>query len=159
MRMCSLSCSAGPCRRGRRGRSSTNAWRSGSTVISVGLRRCTCEGGFGGFCNHEAAWRSDRRAPLAFVGQEADTTGTAARVCGDVPVSATALELLAGVAADLAIGDPRWMPHPIRGFGWLAQRLEWLAECLPQRRVAGVVFWMSAVGLAGAAVWASMILL
>jgi len=74
-------------------------------------------------------------------------------------VSVTAVELLAGVAADLAMGDPRWLPHPIRGFGWLAQRLERVGECLPQRRVAGVVFWMSAVSLAGATVWASMILL
>ena len=33
-------------------------------------------------------------------------------------------QILAAVALDLALGDPRWLPHPVRGIGWLAARLE-----------------------------------
>ena len=33
-------------------------------------------------------------------------------------------QILAAVALDLLLGDPRWLPHPVRGIGWLAQRLE-----------------------------------
>lgn len=32
---------------------------------------------------------------------------------------------------DLAIGDPRWIPHPVRAIGWLAARLE---KCLRRGR-------------------------
>ena len=47
---------------------------------------------------------------------------------------ATLPELLFGVALDLAIGDPRWLPHPVRAFGWLVVRLErlWRATRLPE---------------------------
>ena len=62
---------------------------------------------------------------------------------------ATVAELLLGVALDLAVGDPRWMPHPIRGLGWLIVRLErlWRASRLPLR-IAGALFWLSTVGVA-----------
>jgi len=58
-------------------------------------------------------------------------------------------ELLAGVALDLAIGDPRWFPHPVRGFGWLAAQLErfWRWTNLPPR-LAGVLFCLTSVGAA-----------
>jgi adenosylcobinamide-phosphate synthase len=58
-------------------------------------------------------------------------------------------ELAAGVGLDLALGDPRWLPHPVRGFGWLVVRLEtfWRATGL-QPRVAGVLFSISAIGIA-----------
>jgi adenosylcobinamide-phosphate synthase len=39
-------------------------------------------------------------------------------------VSIAPYELLAGVSLDLLLGDPRWFPHPVRGFGWLATHLE-----------------------------------
>ena len=70
---------------------------------------------------------------------------------------ATLTELLCGVALDLAVGDPRWVPHPVRGFGWLVVRLErlWRASRLPLR-VAGVVFWLTAVGTATLVVGATM---
>jgi adenosylcobinamide-phosphate synthase len=57
--------------------------------------------------------------------------------------------LIAGVALDLAIGDPQWLPHPVRGFGWLATRLEGLFRRtrLPARS-AGVFFWCTSVGAA-----------
>src|SRR5258706_7529580 len=66
--------------------------------------------------------------------------------------------MLAGVALDLAIGDPRWVPHPVRGFGWLAAHFErlWRATGLPLR-AAGVLFWFSATALAGGLVWVTVV--
>jgi adenosylcobinamide-phosphate synthase len=58
-------------------------------------------------------------------------------------------ELIAGVGLDLALGDPRWLPHPVRGFGrfvTLAERV-WRATGLPLR-LSGILFWISTVGLA-----------
>lgn len=67
-------------------------------------------------------------------------------------------ELLLGVALDLAIGDPRWLPHPVRAFGWLAVRLErlWRAAPLPIK-FAGVFFCLTAVGIAGLLVAATVL--
>ena len=66
-------------------------------------------------------------------------------------------ELLAGVGLDLVIGDPRWFPHPIRGFGWSAVQMEsfWRATRLPLRW-AGVCFTLSAVLSACAVVWSTL---
>ena len=69
----------------------------------------------------------------------------------------TATELLAGVALDLAIGDPPWLPHPVRGIGWLAGVCEGpvRASGLPLR-LAGVLFWMLVVSGCTALVWATV---
>jgi adenosylcobinamide-phosphate synthase len=66
-------------------------------------------------------------------------------------------EVLAGVALDLALGDPQWFPHPVRGLGWLAQRLErfWRWTGLPLR-VAGAMYWATAVGVACGVVWVTV---
>ena len=54
-------------------------------------------------------------------------------------------ELAAGGGLDLALGDPRWFPHPVRGFGWLVVRLETFWRATPFRpRSAGVLFTISA---------------
>src|SRR5882762_3300298 len=62
-------------------------------------------------------------------------------------------EILAGVALDLALGDPRWLPHPIRAFGRMAEFAErlWRGTGLPLR-FSGVLFWLSVVSLAVAIV-------
>ena len=66
-------------------------------------------------------------------------------------------ELLAGVALDLMLGDPRWLPHPIRALGWFATVAErfWRSTGIPLR-VAGVFFWFSVVGVAGFTVWLTL---
>ncbi len=66
-------------------------------------------------------------------------------------------ELLAGVVLDLAIGDPQWLPHPVRGIGWLAKVSErfWRGAGLPLR-VAGCFFWVFVVGISGLLVWATL---
>lgn len=63
-------------------------------------------------------------------------------------------ELVAGVALDLAIGDPPWLPHPVRGIGWLAGVCERLlrASGLPLR-LAGLLFWVLVVSSCTALVW------
>jgi len=35
-----------------------------------------------------------------------------------------AITLTAAYLLDLAIGDPRWMPHPVRGMGWMIAKME-----------------------------------
>jgi adenosylcobinamide-phosphate synthase len=63
-------------------------------------------------------------------------------------VFVTARELLTGVALDLAIGDPQWLPHPVRGLGWLASKSEkfWRAARVSPR-LAGVFFWITNVAV------------
>lgn len=87
--------------------------------------------------------------------------------------------LLLAVLLDRWIGDPRWLPHPVIGMGWLISRMEsvirrivaafrlkgkWslrLAGCLFPLSVVGSVYGL-AVGLVslvnGFSVWASWIL-
>ena len=71
----------------------------------------------------------------------------------------TALELLAGVGLDLALGDPQWLPHPVRAIGWWAARLERALKGMAPRRFAGVLFWILTVTPSAAFVWGSIALL
>jgi len=65
-----------------------------------------------------------------------------------------ARELLAGVALDLAVGDPQWMPHPVRGIGWFARNCERVFRAtLWPLRVAGLLFWVVVVGSFTLLVW------
>lgn len=69
----------------------------------------------------------------------------------------TTRELAAGVALDLALGDPQWLPHPVRAVGWFARVAERLlrATRLPLR-IAGAIFWLLVVGTFTAIVWATV---
>ncbi|MBS3762029.1 MAG: cobalamin biosynthesis protein CobD, partial [Planctomycetes bacterium] len=50
------------------------------------------------------------------------------------------LQILAAMASDLLLGDPRWVPHPVRLVGWAANRLEVpLRRVIPGERIAGTV--------------------
>ena len=53
--------------------------------------------------------------------------------------------LIGAVALDLIIGDPAWIPHPIRGIGWLIAKGEKLLRALfPTRlRLAGKILAVS----------------
>ncbi len=64
-------------------------------------------------------------------------------------------QLLCGVALDLAVGDPRWLPHPVRGIGWLINRLEPIYRHLPLR-LGGVLLWLSVVGATAGVVWLTL---
>jgi adenosylcobinamide-phosphate synthase len=64
-------------------------------------------------------------------------------------------QILVAVGLDLALGDPRWLPHPVRGIGWLAWRLEALTRrWLGDTRTAGAVAALAIYALAGGVVWA-----
>ncbi|MBI3312277.1 MAG: cobalamin biosynthesis protein CobD [Candidatus Omnitrophica bacterium] len=73
------------------------------------------------------------------------------------PVS---VKIAAAYAADLTVGDPRWLPHPVRGLGWMIRHGEaFLRRHLKQERLAGGVL---AAGVCGAvllistgAIWAA----
>jgi adenosylcobinamide-phosphate synthase len=55
---------------------------------------------------------------------------------------------LLAVILDLLLGDPRWLPHPVRGIGYLAAGAEklWRATGVPLR-TAGALFWLTVVAL------------
>ncbi|MEI6563918.1 MAG: adenosylcobinamide-phosphate synthase CbiB [bacterium] len=64
------------------------------------------------------------------------------------------VQILAAVALDLLIGDPRWLPHPVRGIGWMAKRLESpLRRLIPNETLAGVVVVLLVVGSTALAAW------
>ncbi len=69
---------------------------------------------------------------------------------GRCPV--TAARLVLAYAADLALGDPEWFPHPVRWFGWMARAGErWLRRACNGPRselLAGAVLTGSVVSFA-----------
>jgi adenosylcobinamide-phosphate synthase len=66
-------------------------------------------------------------------------------------------QILIAVALDLLVGDPAWLPHPVRGIGRLAVALESLARrTLGNTRVAGLAAALSTYALAGAAAWGAI---
>ena len=67
-------------------------------------------------------------------------------------------QILSAVALDLVLGDPRWLPHPVRGIAWLALRLEtWTRRLFPAsptgQKFAGIVTALATYGVAGGLVW------
>ncbi|TCD47460.1 adenosylcobinamide-phosphate synthase CbiB [Chlorobium sp. N1] len=63
--------------------------------------------------------------------------------------------VMAAFVLDLLVGDPRWMPHPVRGMGWLAARLEALLRPSPlPLRLSGTLAALLVVGLSAVAAWA-----
>jgi len=69
-------------------------------------------------------------------------------------------QILAAVALDLLLGDPAWLPHPVRGIGWIAQRLETpVRRMLRSEMAAGLLTVALVVGLAGGAMLAGQALI
>ena len=52
-----------------------------------------------------------------------------------VPITA----FIIGAGLDLVLGDPHWLPHPIRGIGLLINSLERLLRKFRYERLAGCV--------------------
>jgi len=62
-------------------------------------------------------------------------------------IDALTLCVLAAFALDLVLGDPRWLPHPVRLFGLAARGLEVAFTALLGRTyLAGVLFTATIVG-------------
>jgi len=74
-------------------------------------------------------------------------------------MNSPASSLLAGFLLDLCLGDPRCLPHPIRGFGALAGKLESFGRKAGRRmglRWAGIGFALVAIGAAASVVGLSL---
>lgn len=73
--------------------------------------------------------------------------------------------LLFGFLLDLCLGDPHWLPHPIRLIGWLIAKLEivfrnWFAKTPQGEQKAGVCFTLVVIvlvtGLSVLVLWLSL---
>ncbi len=66
-------------------------------------------------------------------------------------------QLLAAFGLDLIIGDPRWLPHPVRGLGRLAETTERVTRrWLRPARLAGMAAVLLVVGGAALLSWGSL---
>lgn len=56
-------------------------------------------------------------------------------------------QILLAILLDLLLGDPRWLPHPVQGIGWLAQRSETpLRRLIGNQKLAGIIAVLLVVG-------------
>lgn len=56
-------------------------------------------------------------------------------------------QILLAILLDLLLGDPRWLPHPVQGIGWLAQRSETpLRRLIAHQKLAGIFAVLLVVG-------------
>ena len=67
-------------------------------------------------------------------------------------------QVLAAAVLDLAIGDPRWLPHPVRAIGlWISKQEATLRRTSIGLRFAGVLLWFGTVipvaALVAASTW------
>jgi adenosylcobinamide-phosphate synthase len=61
-------------------------------------------------------------------------------------------QVLAAFGLDLLLGDPRWLPHPVKAIGRFAVALEApLRRAIPNARAAGVVAVLAVLGATGLA--------
>lgn len=57
------------------------------------------------------------------------------------------LQIMLAILLDLLLGDPHWLPHPVQGIGWLAQRAEApLRRMITNPKLAGIVAVVWVVG-------------
>jgi adenosylcobinamide-phosphate synthase len=57
------------------------------------------------------------------------------------------IQILLAILLDLLLGDPRWMPHPVQGIGWLAKRSEApLRRLIANQKLAGIIAVLLVVG-------------
>lgn len=65
------------------------------------------------------------------------------------------LSVVLAYILDLILGDPAWLPHPVRGIGYLAKKLEpSLRKSIRNQRTAGIIFAVVIIGLGFLAVFA-----
>jgi adenosylcobinamide-phosphate synthase len=56
-------------------------------------------------------------------------------------------QILLALLLDLLLGDPRWLPHPVQGIGWLAQQSEApLRRLIAHQKLAGIFVVLLVVG-------------
>jgi len=63
-------------------------------------------------------------------------------------------QILIAVLLDLILGDPKWLPHPVRLIGWFAVRLEAIVRRLIRsERLAGLMVTLSIIIGTGLIAW------
>jgi len=62
-------------------------------------------------------------------------------------------QILLALLLDLLLGDPQWLPHPVRLIGWLTARLETLCRPLLPAKLAGLATVLLTLTLTGLATW------
>lgn len=52
-----------------------------------------------------------------------------------------AIMITSAYILDLILGDPRWLPHPVRGIGWMINKSEIpIRKLIKNERIAGIIF-------------------
>jgi len=62
-------------------------------------------------------------------------------------------QILVALALDLLLGDPQWLPHPVRLIGWLTARLETITRALLPAWAAGMATVLLTIATTGLAAW------
>ena len=62
-------------------------------------------------------------------------------------------QVIVALALDLLLGDPQWLPHPVRLIGWLTARLEGNSRALLPAKAAGVATVLLTLTATGFATW------
>ncbi len=56
--------------------------------------------------------------------------------------------IILAYSLDLLLGDPRWLPHPVKGIGYLVRKLDMpLRKAIRNKRVAGSIFAIIIIGM------------
>ncbi|MFH0940185.1 MAG: adenosylcobinamide-phosphate synthase CbiB [Planctomycetota bacterium] len=67
-------------------------------------------------------------------------------------------QILIAFGLDLLLGDPVWLPHPVKIIGRCALRLETpCRKLIPNAWLAGIIVWMIIVGCVGGIAWAIIV--
>ncbi len=63
--------------------------------------------------------------------------------------------ILSALLLDFLAGDPRWLPHPVRGIGLIASTLESITRAIfgSSLRIAGIITAVSVIGICGMFSW------
>ena len=65
------------------------------------------------------------------------------------------LQIILALVLDALLGDPRWLPHPVRLMGWLALRCEGLIRAIiPSEKLAGIITVILVLAGTGLTGWA-----
>ncbi|MDJ0763428.1 MAG: adenosylcobinamide-phosphate synthase CbiB [Myxococcota bacterium] len=63
-------------------------------------------------------------------------------------------QVIAALALDLLIGDPRWLPHPVTGIAWMAHALERpIRRAFPLSRLAGTFVAVAVIAATASSAW------
>lgn len=69
----------------------------------------------------------------------------------------THTEFAFAMALDLTLGDPRWLPHPVRGIGWMIARGEgWLRRSMLPLKAAGALLCVCVAAVTAGLVWVTL---